>query len=419
MLNFDFTKSGLEFKEDVISPFRERIEKVIKDLRAGKGEYIFSALLDSTQELERIKRITNLIKREFNTLIVVGIGGSSLGARTLINGLKERNQRGCDIFFLENIDPETIRGVLEKIEPAETAVNFISRSGTTLETVSQYLIIKEYFKKRLKKFYKNFFVITAEENSFLGREAKNSNYNLIKIPAELTGRYSVLSPVGLIPAGAAGLDVRKIVEGAKRIRELCLDTDIKRNPSAQFAIACYHHYIRGKKNIVIMPYRDALFTLGEWFAQLWAESLGKIDSDGVPQGQTPVRGIGTQDQHSLLQLYLDGHDDKITLFITSGVRRDIKIKSGTHEFSYLKDKNLSTVLLSEQKATQEALFAKGRPSITIHAEKLKESSLGGLFYFFEVATLFMASFLKVNPFNQPAVEEIKKRATAILSSNTR
>ncbi len=147
--------------------------------------------------------------------------------------------------------------------------------------------------------------------------------------------------------------------------------------------------------------------------------MGKADSDGFPQGQTPIRGIGTQDQHSLLQLYLDGQDDKIILFITSGVERDIKIKSGTAEFSYLENKNLSRVLLSEQKATQEALSAKGRPSIGIHAEKLDESSLGGLFYFFEVSTLFMASFLKVNPFNQPAVEEIKKRAKAILSSNTR
>jgi len=173
--------------------------------------------------------------------------------------------------------------------------------------------------------------------------------------------------------------------------------------------------MKGRKTIVIMPYGEALFTFGEWFAQLWAESLGKVDADGEPQGQTPLRGIGAQDQHSLLQLYLDGPDDKIIIFITSGTRRDIKIKDPTNAFSYLKNKNFSTVLMAEQKATQEALFAKGRHSIGIHLDKLNESSLGGLFYFFMIATLFMSSFLKVNPFDQPAVDEIKRRVKEILS----
>jgi glucose-6-phosphate isomerase len=417
MISFDFTKSYIEVKEEILSPYREKVIYTINKIKSGENEYIFSALLDSDNHIKRLKKIVNFIKKNFYTLIVVGIGGSSLGARTLVNGLNPGLKNACGIYFLENVDPEPIIRAVEKINPAETGVIFISRSGTTLETVSQYLVLKEYFRTKLKnKFAKNFFIVTAEENSFLGKEARKFKYTLIKLPRELVGRYSVLSPVGLVPAGAGGLDIDKILEGAREIRKICLSKDLTKNPAVQFAVACYHHYLRGRKTIVIMPYRDALFSLGEWFAQLWAESLGKVDSDGTPQGQTPLRGIGTQDQHSLLQLYLDGPDDKIVVFVTSTLGRDIIIQDSPEEFYYLRNKNLSAVLTAEQKATQDALFAKGRPSICIRLDKLDESSLGGLFYFFETATLFMASFLKVNPFDQPAVEEIKRRAKDLLLS---
>lgn len=417
MLRFDFTKSGVEFIAPFLLNYKTFVENVINNVKSGENEYVFSTILDSNEEIKKIKNIVRLIKKKFDILIVAGIGGSSLGARTLINGLSEKSKKGIRVIFLENIDPDTISRVLSDISPSKTAVNIISRSGSTLETVSQYLILKEFFKKKLKeKFNKNFFVTTANENSFLGKEAKAYSFSLIKVPPDLVGRYSVLSPVGLIPAGAGGLDIEKIVDGAKKVRELCLDPDLSKNPAVQFSAVCYHHYLMGRKTIVIMPYRDALFTFGEWFAQLWAESLGKADSDGTPQGQTPVRGIGTQDQHSLLQLYLDGPDDKLVIFVTSNPDKDIVLKEAPDDFLYLKNKRLSTVLISEQKATQDALFAKGRPSIGVHLDKLDETSLGELFYFFEVTTLFMASFLKVNPFNQPAVEDIKKRAKEILAS---
>lgn len=414
MLTFDFSKSGLELDKKILSSLKDNVESTLINIFKGEGEYIFSKLLDSTSDLDKTKKIVNLIKQNYKTLIVAGIGGSSLGARALINAIKRKNE-GTKVLFLENIDSESIIDVLDEIEPATTAVNFISRSGATLETICHYLILKEYFKKKLKNNYnKNFFVTTANENSFLGREAAELNYTLIKIPPELVGRYSVLSPVGLIPAGVAGLQVKKIIDGAKAIRRICLSRNLVKNTAVQFSVACFQNYIKGRKIVVIMPYRDSLFTFGEWFAQLWAESLGKIDSQGNPQGQTPLRGIGVQDQHSLLQLYLEGPDDKITLFITSGTAKKIKIIDPPPFFSHLKNKNLSSVLFAEQKATQEALFSKGRPSIGISLDEANESSLGGLIYFFEVATLLMASFLKVNPFNQPAVEEIKKRTKDIL-----
>jgi len=208
MWNFDFTKSGMEFKEGVIPKLRDGIERIIENLRMGKGEYIFSTLFNSTKELKNIKKIGELIKKKFTTLIVVGIGGSSLGAKTLINAFRTEKKDGCKILFLENIDSESITDVLGTINPAKTAINFVSRSGSTLETVSQYLTLKEHFRKKLKvNFHKNFFVTTADANSFLGREARDFNYTLIKIPPELVGRYSVLSPVGLIPAVAMGLNV--------------------------------------------------------------------------------------------------------------------------------------------------------------------------------------------------------------------
>ncbi len=416
MLYFDFTKSGLEIKEEHISPFKDRIKKVINELERGRNEFVFSTLIDSTSELQNIKKIANSIRRKFDTLLVVGIGGSSLGAKTLIDGLATGKKDRCRILFLENIDSESINYLLKDIDPENTALNFISRSGTTLETVTHYLILKDYFKKKLKKdFGKNFFVTTADKTSFLGKEASKSNYTLIKIPAELVGRYSVLSPVGLLPAAVAGLNINKIIDGARTTKKNCTIIDLEKNPAVIFALTVYNHYLRGKKNIVIMPYRDALERFNEWFAQLWAESLGKISADGTVHGQTPLKAIGTNDQHSQLQLYLEGPDDKIIIFITAGTKHDIKIKNADVEFSYLNNKYISEIFSAEQKATADALFSKGRPSICIHLENLNEVTMGGLIYFFEVVTVLMAAFLNVNPFNQPAVEEIKRRAKGILS----
>lgn len=415
MLNFDFTKSGLELKEELISPFRDKIKKVINDLKTGKNEFIFSTLIDSTSEIQNIKRIANSIIRKFNTLLVVGIGGSSLGAKTLIDGLRDYKKGSRRILFLENIDPESINYILKEIKPESTALNFISRSGTTLETVTHYLILKDYFRKKLKLgFGKNFFVTTSDETSFLGKEANNFNYTLIKIPPKLVGRYSVLSPVGLLPAAVAGLEINKIIEGARTTKKNCTRTDLEKNPAVIFALIVYHHYLRGKKNIVIMPYRDCLERFNEWFAQLWAESLGKVGADGTVHGQTPLKAIGTKDQHSQLQLFLEGPDDKIIVFLTAGSKYDIRIKNSHSEFYYLKNKYVSEILSAEQKATAEALFSKGRPSICLHLDNLDEATMGGLFYFFEVVTVLMAEFLNVNPFNQPAVEEIKRRAKGIL-----
>lgn len=416
MIDFNFSRAGLKFDNDLLAPYKEKFGEVISKLTNGDGEFIFSKL-PSEQSLKKVSEaFARRVRSSFTSLIVVGIGGSSLGARALLSAVPGDRI----VYFMENIDPESISKILNKINPRKTAVNFVSRSGTTLETISQYIILREFYKEKLgKNFYKNFFVTTSAEGSFLGKEALRYGYEIIRIPKELTGRYSVLSPVGMVPAGFAGLKVSQILAGAEKMKSLCLQGDLQKNPSAQFAITCYHHYLRGRRIIVLMPYMDSLFAIGEWFAQLWAESLGKVNQDGKPVGQTPVRGIGTQDQHSLLQLYLDGPDEQIVIFITGEPRRDLKVKKAEGDFEYLNNRRVSEILMAEQQATAEALYSKGKPSIHIHLKKINEVSLGGLFYFFETSTVFMSSLLKVNAFDQPAVEEIKKITRQILSLNTR
>jgi len=416
MLDFDFSLASLESTpdEEKLSTAYDMLDK----MRNGNAEFVFSSIVDSEEYLKKTIFIANKIKKRFHTLIVVGIGGSSLGTRTIINALKMSTR--FRVMFMENVDPESISDVLKDISPSKTAVNFVSRSGTTLETIAQYFVLKQFFNNKIgKRFNEHFFITTASSDSFLAKEAEKHGYTIIDFPGELVGRYSVMSPVGLIPASFAGINIRMILNGARSTKEQCLIKSYDANPALKSAFINFYHYQNGKKTIVFMPYCDRLITFGEWFAQLWGESLGKINTEGIVHGQLPVRGAGTQDQHSLLQLYLDGPKDRLVIFVTSKHKNDIRIKTASENFEYLKGKGIADILLAEQQATAEALSAKGVPSFRIHIDGVNEFNLGGLFYFFEAMTVLMSAFLKVNPFDQPAVEDIKRRSKIILQSNTR
>ncbi|HEY4715925.1 MAG TPA: glucose-6-phosphate isomerase [bacterium] len=418
--DFDNALTGLKNGRNFSLVTFDNLTALLKKIKEGSGEFIFARIFEDLCVIKEIKQISREIRGKFDSLIVAGIGGSSLGARCLYdNFLNKKERRGLKVFFMENIDSQSIASILDLVNPAKTAVNFISRSGTTLETVTHFFILREIFRKRLGSDYgSHFYVTTANMSSPLGRAAASEGYRLITLPPELSGRYSVLSPVGLLPASCAGIDIDEIIAGARAGKGASLKKHIYSNPALMGAAVNYFHYKKGKKIAAIMPYRDSLFSFGEWFAQIWAESLGKKSWNGIANGQTPIRGIGVQDQHSLMQLYLDGPDDKIVIFLTAGAEYDFKIKNSGENFKYLEGKTVNDVLFAEQKATEIVLGSRERPSWSVHMDAVSPYNMGALFFIFETMTVFAANLFKVNPFDQPAVEEIKGWAKKILASGS-
>ncbi|MBU0646667.1 glucose-6-phosphate isomerase [Patescibacteria group bacterium] len=356
------------------------------------------------------------VKRNFTDLIVIGIGGSNLGAKAIWQALGHEAQ-GVKLHFLDNPDPEVLaywtrsRKVWKK-----TAINVISKSGSTLETMSIFMLLRHELIKAVGEanHAKHIWVTTDPGQGILQQIAKDNKYRMIDHPLTVGGRFSVLSSVGLFPAACAGLDARKILKGAKAIERAHRRQGIK-HPVATFAAL---HYLamkkRGQKIHVLMPYADRLKDFGLWYRQLWAESLGKRG-----KGPTPVTASGPVDQHSQLQLYQDGPKDKILTFLEVATYRQSvsvpKAWSGASELDYLRGLDFSTIMQSELSGTAQALAHDGRPSGTLRISEISEESLGALFQFYELATAYLGELMGINAYDQPGVEQSKINVQAILN----
>ncbi|HLA51326.1 MAG TPA: glucose-6-phosphate isomerase, partial [Thermodesulfobacteriota bacterium] len=263
----------------------------------------------------------------FDNLVVLGIGGSSLGGRALFNALchpyhnllPRDKRKGLRVFFCDNIDPDSFSPLLKILNLKKTVFNVITKSGGTAETVAQFLVINDLLKKRLGKKYRNHIVITTDPvNGPLRKIAADECFNSLPVPPNVGGRYSVFSAVGLFPSAMAGVDIKKLLAGARQMDKTVSTSDIWENPAYMSAILQYLAYQKGKNISVIMPYSNALRDFAEWYIQLWAESLGKrVNLNGavINLGPTPIKAIGATDQHSQLQLYTEGPYDKIITFI--------------------------------------------------------------------------------------------------------
>jgi glucose-6-phosphate isomerase len=374
---------------------------------------------------------------KYDQLLVVGIGGSALGTIALSTSLlpfrwneltPEGRQGRPKLYVLDNVDPDETASLLDLLDLKRTLVNVISKSGTTAETMASYLVVRERLEAAVgTEALKDHLVFTTDlDEGTLRTLGGTMGVPMFDLPDGVGGRFSVLSAVGLVPAALLGIDVRALLAGAQDMAQMMVDTKAWDNPACLFAGV---HYIEdtvfGRRVCVMMPYSARLRDVSDWYRQLWAESLGKsVDRQGkhVTVGPLPVKALGVTDQHSQLQLYAEGPDDKVITFLgVSEFAESVKIpepggRGGTEDeaLGYLAGHTLAELMRAEQKATAWALAQKGRPSLTITLPRADAFSVGSLLYMLQMATAVAGELYDVDAFDQPGVELSKKATYALM-----
>jgi glucose-6-phosphate isomerase len=409
---------------DALSSLSSRFEQIHADVerRRTAGELGFLQLPYEHAVVDQIRSFADGLGQAFDTIVVLGIGGSALGASALLQALKTPHWNELDdeareyfprLYILDNVDPTTIVPLLDRLDLRRTLFNVISKSGATAETMAQYLIIRERLASVMDEDAARGHLIftTDPEKGVLRRIAADEQIATLPVPANVGGRFSVLSAVGLLPAALIGIDVPALLKGAADMAERCT-ADITTNPAAAFAALQYTAHTRHGANVhVMMPYTDRLYGMADWFRQLWAESLGKqVDLQGnqIHAGPTPVKALGATDQHSQVQLYMEGPFDKTVTFLTvkrPSVDMEIpRLYAGVEELAYLGGASLGGLLSAEHRATAAALSSNGRANMTIELPTISAASIGQLLMMLQIATVYAGAMYNVNPLDQPGVE---------------
>ncbi len=406
--------------------FEAALNHVLK--RHRDGELGFWGLPSETKHAESVVTVASQLPSAIKDVLVLGIGGSSLGGRTLCHALAgslevppPANASSKRVYFVDNSDPWFLHQLLARLEPATTLVVAISKSGGTIETMGQLLVTEQWLRTSLgaETAKTHLVLITDPEEGPLRRKANQEGIAALDVPSNVGGRFSVLSNVGLFPAYLAGIDITALLSGARAMANASETPELMNNPAGLLAALHVLHHRNFHRNLhVLMPYADALRPFAAWYVQLWAESLGKrLDVHGnvVHCGPTPLGAIGATDQHSQLQLFAEGPSDKLLTFITvRDTSYDLPIPPSTTDFAYLNGKSLHAMLSAEQQATAISLAKLGRPSLAIQMPRIDARSLGALLFLYEAATAFAGELYEINAFDQPGVEASKHYASALL-----
>jgi len=392
----------------------------------------FLRLPDQLQAAQEIAAAVTADRRQFKNFVVLGIGGSALGNTALqtalnhpfYNFLPANKRGGCPrIFVLDNIDPDLIAGLTEALDPAETLFNVISKSGQTAETMAQFLYFIRLLSDRLGDEAADHMIITTDATSGPLRAAADTlGCRSYAVPDGVGGRFTVLSPVGLISAAYAGIDIEGLLQGAARMRERCQSASMMENPALFYSAAHYLLNTVKKTNIsVLFAYAQRLKDLADWYRQLLAESLGKrrnLDGDEVSLGVTPVKALGVTDQHSQVQLYVEGPRDKAFTFLTVDsfaaqvtIPSRGKIPEGQ---DYLAGSTFNSLLDAELRGTELALQEAGRPSCRITFPKVTAETVGQFLLMMELHIAYSGLLYNVNAFDQPGVEAGKRATFALM-----
>ena len=404
---------------------------VLAQWDAGKLGY--AVLPKRTDYLEQVLEAVRKHRSGTTDLVVLGIGGSALGSIALQTALKpvsynllsDSKRGGPRLFVLDNVDPALVHDTLALLgrRLKTTLFNVISKSGETAETASQFMIVREMLRKRLGEGFHGRIVATTDlEKGTLHDIAKADGYDMLPIPGDVGGRFSVLTPVGLFSAAMCGVNISALLAGAAKMADKVRTPDWRRNPACVLAAV---HYLmltaKGKPIHVMMPYSNRLYGLADWYRQLWAESLGKAkDRAGreVFAGATPIKALGTTDQHSQMQLYREGPHDKLVIFLeTLKHPTDVTIPQVFKDvpgLAYLNKVRLSRLLAAEKLATEYALAQSHRPSVSIRFEAIDEDSVGAFLFLYEFVTSLTGELLDINGYDQPAVELGKQATFALL-----
>ncbi|NLY94807.1 MAG: glucose-6-phosphate isomerase [Myxococcales bacterium] len=406
------------------SRFTEALDATLHDVR--RGALGFWGLGGDPTIADAIDAVVAKLPA-VDDVMVLGIGGSSLGGRSILEALRGPTGLGLPItpgprvHFPDNSDPFVLRALFEHLRPERTLVVAISKSGGTVETAAALLLARAFLRDALgeKGMRERLVIITDPESGPLRDLAWRESLASLPVPKNVGGRFSVLTAVGLLPAALAGVDVRALLRGADAMRAACETRDLRKNPAGLFAaLHVLHHERHGRGIHVLMPYADALRPFATWFVQLWAESLGKrVDLGGnvVERGPTPIPAVGATDQHAQVQLFMEGPRDKLITFIAvDEPAGDLAIPHEQGVFDDLGGLTMAGLLDAERRGTALALARDGRPSLTLHVPRIDAFSLGSLFFFFEAATAFAGRLYGVDAFGQPGVELGKRLASALL-----
>ena len=400
--------------------------------RRGGGDYGFYGLVDQGPAIRQISGFAEGLGQAYDHVLVLGIGGSALGTKALLTALRrpawnEWDDEGREFYprltVLENVDPTTVAAALRRIDPRRVLVNVISKSGGTAETMAQYLVVRAWLEEALGDAAFRHLVFTTDPSRGALRElAARDGIATLDVPPDVGGRFSVLSPVGLLPAALAGIDIAALIAGARRAIERAESDDLLRNPAALYAAL---HWAAdtdlGARIHVLMPYTDRLREFAEWYRQLWAESLGKrVNREGqtVHVGPTPLAAVGATDQHSQVQLFMEGPFDKVITFVrVERFGEDVPIPTPDPsspplppDLAYLPGHSLGELLNAEYDATSAALAEMGRMSCTLHLPELTPETVGEAIMFYQLATGYAGVWYGIDPFDQPGVE-LGKRLT--------
>jgi glucose-6-phosphate isomerase len=368
------------------------------------------------------------VRGKFDDVVILGIGGSALGPialRTALrpsgwNMLDEKARDGFPrLHVLDNVDPETIAALLGRLRLDRSLFVVTSKSGGTAETMSQFLIVHDRLVTAKLDVTGHFVFVTDPSQGALRPLADQLKVPALEIPPNIGGRFSVLTPVGTLPAALIGIDVNSLLGGAAEMAKRCEASDLASNPAGVYAALQWLADTQLKKSIaVFMPYSDPLRDFAAWFVQLWAESLGKKRNDGTSVGSTPLAALGATDQHAQVQLFMEGPADKTVTFVAVKERAaDVKIPAGfpgSKELGYLTGHSLAELIDIEQRATAGALAKRARPNMTIHLDRVDAAHVGQLMMFLEIATAYAGQLYGIDAFNQPGVELGKQFAYALL-----
>ncbi len=352
----------------------------------------------------------------FSDVVVLGIGGSSLGPAAVYLALSKSTDITAArprLHFPDNVDPFEFDSLLKSLDLEKTLFLVITKSGGTPETLAQYLIVRERLEQALKDRYREHLVfITDPEKGLLRQISREENIRAFDIDPGVGGRFSVFTPVGLLPAALAGRDIEGLCAGARAAEEEGSKEDILGNPAYRLALSlCLLRDLKGVGTVVMMPYSNRLLGLADWFRQLWAESLGKrhnLRGEEVYWGQTPEKALGATDQHSQVQLYVEGPFDKVICFLEvadHGAEVTIpKMYPEKPELAFWGGHTLGELINAEKMATEEALRQAGRPSMTALFPRIDAFAVGHFLMTLMISTVFAGSFLGINALDQPGVE---------------
>jgi glucose-6-phosphate isomerase len=445
-IKFDFTnamdsaigeKHGVNPQEiDALQSRAQDIHNTLERQRKS-GSLGFYQLPYDDSLRRALQVLAAAVRKTCDNFVVLGIGGSALGAQCLCHALthpyynlfsRKMRKNSPRIFFLDNVDPEHVSGLLETLNLKRTLFNVVTKSGSTVETMATFFL----FFNRLKRIVgpsrvaQHLIVTTDPHKGELRRIAQAHRLQTLPIPENVGGRFSVLSAVGLFPASVAGIDIHALLQGAQAMDRRCRSPRLWQNPAYLNAAL---HYIadtkKGKTMSVMMPYSNALAFVSDWYRQLSAESLGKrfsMDGQRVEVGQTPLKAIGATDQHSQIQLYNEGPNNKIITFIqVDGFRKHSRVpdlRRLSPSLRHLMGVELGELLNQELLATEFALTKNQRPNVKFILDAITPENLGGLLFLLEMQTAFAGGLYNVNAYDQPGVEEGKQATNALLGLDT-